>query len=67
MSFGEIVKGERIKKELKPVQLANKINISRQYLCDIEKDRKLPGAKTLAKLDKVFPKAKLFDEYKKVT
>jgi len=46
------IREERLKRNLKQYQLANKANISNTYLSDIETGRTTPSLKTLKKIAK---------------
>lgn len=50
MNIGENVKAIRKERKLTQKQLAEKMNISRSYLSDIENNRKNPSSKTLQSL-----------------
>lgn len=63
--LGKTIKIERTKQELSSMELAEKLNISRQTLSALENGRTLPGAELLARLDNAFPKANIFEKYKK--
>lgn len=52
MTIGENIKSSRKKIGLSQKQLADKVNISRQYLCDIEHDRYNPSIDTLGLIAK---------------
>ena len=54
LSFGEAVEALRIRDEITQVALANKIGISRQYLCDVEKGRRLVSPGQAARFAKAF-------------
>lgn len=64
ISLGTSIRIERIKKGLSCKALADKLEISRTFLSEIERDRKTPGPKTLAKLDTEFPSIHVFEKYK---
>lgn len=66
MSFGKVLKIERIKNDLSSTELAEKAGISRQYLCDIENNRSQPSLKVLLNLDKALPDSMLYEKYKKL-
>lgn len=53
MHIGEIIRQERIRKNLKQYELAEKAGISNTYLSDMENGRTTPSIKTLKKLAKV--------------
>lgn len=52
MSVGKTLKEIRKQRNLTQAELANKINISRSYLSDIENERKHPSVKTTQELAK---------------
>ena len=64
MSFGKILKIEKIKKGLTSNALAEKAGISRQYLSDIENDRSNPSLKVLLSLDSALKGSGLYEKYK---
>ena len=52
MGISRKIREERLKRNLKQYQLANKANISNTYLSDIETGRTTPSLKTLKKIAK---------------
>lgn len=54
LSFGEAVEALRSRDEITQVALAKKIGISRQYLCDVEKGRRLVSPEQAARFAKAF-------------
>lgn len=42
LTFGEMLKVARVGRELRQADLAHDLQISTQYLCDLEKGRRLP-------------------------
>ena len=52
MGISGKIREERLKRNLKQYQLANKANISNTYLSDIETGRTTPSLKTLKKIAK---------------
>ncbi|KZL88490.1 helix-turn-helix transcriptional regulator [Clostridium magnum] len=65
LTLGTLIKIEKDKIGWTSTQLAEKLNISRQWLCDIEAGRGTPSLELLSKLDDIFPKAQIFQTYKK--
>src|SRR5580704_10053316 len=54
LSFGEAVEALRVRDEISQSALARKMGISRQYLCDIEKGRRLVSPEQAARVAKAF-------------
>ena len=54
LSFGEAVEALRARDKITQVALANKIGISRQYLCDVEKGRRLVSPEQAARFANAF-------------
>jgi transcriptional regulator with XRE-family HTH domain len=54
LTFGEAVDALRLRHKISPGALAAKIGISRQYLCDIEKGRRLVSPQQAARIAKAF-------------
>ncbi len=54
LSFGEAVESLRARDEITQAALAKKIGISRQYLCDVEKGRRLVSPEQAARFAKAF-------------
>lgn len=54
ISFGEAVQSLRLRDNLSSIMLANKLGVSRQYLCDIEKGRRLVSPEQAARFAKAF-------------
>src|SRR6185437_2718885 len=54
LSFGQAVEALRIRDNLSQVSLASKLGVSRQYLCDVEKGRRLVSPAQAAKFAKTF-------------
>ncbi|AGK95600.1 helix-turn-helix domain-containing protein [Clostridium pasteurianum] len=50
--LGQIIKSKRIKKKFTQNKVACSINMSRNYLSDIENGRYMPSVETLAKIAK---------------
>lgn len=48
LTFGDLLLIQREDEELSQVEMAEKLGISKQKLCDFEKGRRLPSAKTAA-------------------
>ena len=49
-----IIKTERIKREMTQEELAKLIGVSKQAVCEWEKGRRIPNRKSLRKLSNVF-------------
>jgi transcriptional regulator with XRE-family HTH domain len=49
LTFGDAVKALRIRDDLSQAYLAKKLRISRQYLCDVEKGRRLVSPEQAAR------------------
>ncbi len=54
LTFGEAVDALRLRDKITQSSLARKIGISRQYLCDIEKGRRLVSPEQAARIAKAF-------------
>ena len=54
MTFGEAVEALRVRDELSQVEFAKKLGISRQYLCDVEKGRRLVSPEQAARFARAF-------------
>jgi transcriptional regulator with XRE-family HTH domain len=54
LTFGMAVESLRMRDELSQVAFAKKIGISRQYLCDVEKGRRLVSPEQAARFAKAF-------------
>lgn len=72
ISFGEMILSYRIAQEMTQVEMADKLKISKQDLCNIEKERKLVSveravsfAKKLKMPQKSFAKYALQDQLEK--
>lgn len=53
LTLGDKIKYAREKSELKPQELAAKINISQPYMSQIENNSRKPGRETLIRISKV--------------
>lgn len=53
LSFGRMIESLRLADEVSQVDLAKKMRISRAYLCDIEKGRRMVSIERAAKFAKV--------------
>jgi len=49
LTFGKLINSIRLCDELSQVEFAHKLGISRQQLCDIEHNRKIPSPKLATK------------------
>ncbi len=54
LTFGAAVEGLRVGEELSQVAFAKKLGVSRQYLCDVEKGRRLVSPDQAARFARVF-------------
>ena len=54
MSFGDAVEALRVREEMTQVTFAKKVGVSRQYLCDVEKGRRLVSPEQAARFAKAF-------------
>jgi transcriptional regulator with XRE-family HTH domain len=54
LTLGAAVEGLRVGEELSQVAFAKKLGVSRQYLCDVEKGRRLVSPEQAARFSKVF-------------
>ena len=54
LSFGMAIESLRSRDELSQTALAEKIGVSRQYLCDVEKGRRLVSPEQAARFAKAF-------------
>jgi len=52
LTLGEALEGYRMSNEITQAELAKKIGISQQSLCDIEKSRRIPSPARAAKIAK---------------
>jgi len=60
LTFGEALESYRIGEETSQLDMAKKIGISAQSLCDIEKGRRIPSAKRAAKIAQVIGEPEMF-------
>jgi len=54
LTFGAAVEGLRVGEELSQAAFARKLGVSRQYLCDVEKGRRLASPEQAARFAKAF-------------
>lgn len=54
LSFGEAVEALRVRDKISQSAFARKVGISRQYLCDVEKGRRLVSPEQAARIAKAF-------------
>ena len=54
MTFGMAVEALRVRDEISQTAFARKLGISKQYLCDVEKGRRLVSAEQAARFAKTF-------------
>jgi transcriptional regulator with XRE-family HTH domain len=54
LTFGAAVESLRLRDELSQIAFAKKLGISRQYLCDVEKGRRLVSPGQAARFAKAF-------------
>ena len=60
LTFGEALESYRIGEEISQLDMAKKIGISAQSLCDIEKGRRIPSPKRAAKIAQVLGEPEIF-------
>ena len=60
LTFGEALESYRLSEGISQVDMANRIGISPQSLCDIEKGRKIPTPKRAAKIASVIGEPEIF-------
>ena len=60
LTFGEALESYRLGEEISQAQMAKKIGISSQSLCDIEKGRRIPAPKRAAKIARVIGEPEMF-------
>lgn len=56
MNYGDSIKKERKKIGFKQKDLAKRIGISTSYLCNIEKNNRIPSEKIKSKIERIFKK-----------
>lgn len=56
MNYGDLIKKERKKIGFKQKDLAKRIGISTSYLCNIEKNNRIPSEKIKSKIERIFKK-----------
>jgi transcriptional regulator with XRE-family HTH domain len=66
MSFGLVLKLARTKEKMSQGKAAEKLGITRSYLSSVEADRGTPSFETVVKMDKLFPRNNLIEEYTKL-
>lgn len=54
LTFAAAVEGLRVGEEISQAEFARKLGVSRQYLCDVEKGRRLVSPEQAARFAKVF-------------
>src|SRR5262245_2753970 len=54
LTFGEAVEALRVRDEWSQVAFAKKLGLSRQYLCDVEKGRRLVSPEQAARFARAF-------------
>ena len=60
LTFGEALESYRLGEEISQADMAKRIGISAQSLCDIEKGRRIPTPKRAAKIAQVIGKPEIF-------
>jgi transcriptional regulator with XRE-family HTH domain len=60
LTFGEALESYRTGEEISQLDMAKKIGISAQSLCDIEKGRRIPSPKRAAKIAQVIGEPEMF-------
>ena len=53
LTFAEVLLAHRLSEELTQIEMAEKLGISKQSLCDLEKGRKIPSATRASKIAKI--------------
>jgi transcriptional regulator with XRE-family HTH domain len=54
LTFGSAVEGLRLGNDVSQAAFARKLNVSRQYLCDVEKGRRLVSPEQAARFARAF-------------
>jgi antitoxin HigA-1 len=54
LTFGAVVEGLRVGEELSQAAFARKLGVSRQYLCDVEKGRRMVSPDQAARFARAF-------------
>ena len=60
LTFGEALESYRLGEEISQSDMARRIGISAQSLCDIEKGRRIPAPKRAAKIAQVIGEPEMF-------
>jgi transcriptional regulator with XRE-family HTH domain len=60
LTFGEALESYRLGEEISQSDMAGKIGISAQSLCDIEKGRRIPTPKRAARIARVIGEPEMF-------
>lgn len=60
LTFGEALESYRLGEEISQADMAKRIGISSQSLCDIEKGRRIPTPKRAAKIAQLIGEPELF-------
>ena len=60
LTFGEALESYRLGEEISQADMAKRIGISAQSLCDIEKGRRIPTPKRAAKIAQVIDEPEMF-------
>jgi len=60
LTFGEALESYRLGEEISQADMAKRIGISSQSLCDIEKGRRIPTPKRAAKIAQLLGEPELF-------
>ena len=60
LTFGEALESYRLGEEISQADMAKRIGISAQSLCDIEKGRRIPTPKRAAKIAQVIGEPEIF-------
>jgi transcriptional regulator with XRE-family HTH domain len=53
LTFGQMIRSLRVSDEISQVELAEKLHVSRAFLCDIEHDRRLMSAHKAAEFARI--------------
>ena len=60
LTFGDALESYRLGEELSQAELAKKIGISAQSLCDIEQERRIPTPKRAARIAQIIGEPEIF-------
>ena len=60
LSFGEALESYRLSEDISQADIASRIEISPQSLCDIERGRRIPSPKRAAKIARIIGEPEIF-------